>query len=207
MDAVIPKNPENKEQMKNQKTVFLILSFSLSCFINNVYSIDNYKIGDSLYVWAKDGLKLWEEPNTKSKLIKTIPFGWNIIVEEKTSKTFNVKVKAEISKDYTSDLTQPLILKGKWVKVKCIKTGNIGFLVDQYLLRAKPRLEDPNHPTLLIDEKYESDTIYYHNTIPNKEGVYRKIKREYKSGITVTEAVTEKGNFKTYQLKNYSLEE
>jgi len=193
--------------MEKYKKVFLVASFFSICLINNAYSIDNYYVGDSLYVWAKNGLKLWEKPNTNSKLIESIPFGWKIIVNEKTPETFNVKVNAEISQDYTSDSTQPLILKGNWVKVKCIETGNIGYLIDQYLLKVKPRLENPNYLMLLIDEKYELDTLYYNDTIPNKDGIYKKIRRKYKSGIIVTEVVTEKGNFKTYKLKNYSLEE
>ena len=193
--------------MKYLKKPFLIVSFSLICFLNKAYTIDNYQVGDSLYIWAKNGLKLWEEPNIKSELIESIPFGSRIIVDEKTSKSFNVKVNAEISNDYTSDSTQPFILKGNWVKVKCLKSGKIGYLIDQYLLKAKPILKNPNYQLLLIDEEYTLDTIYYNITIPNKEGVYRKIRKEYIGGITVTETMTEKGIFKTIQLKNYSIEE
>lgn len=193
--------------MKYFKKTFFIVSFSLICFLNKAYTIDNYQVGDSLYIWAKNGLKLWEEPNIKSELIESIPFGWRIIVNEKTSEKFNVKVNAEISKDYTSDSTQPFILKGNWVKVKCLKSGKIGYLIDQYLLKAKPILKNPNYQSLLIDEEYKLDTIYYNTTIPNNEGAYLKVRKEYKEGITVTGTMTEKGNFTTIQLKNYSIEE
>lgn len=60
---------------------------------------------------------------------------------------------------------------------------------------------------LLIDEKYELDIFYCNDIILNKDGIYKKIRRKYKSGIIVIEVVIEKGNFKIYKLKNYLFEE
>lgn len=82
--------------MEKYKRVFLVVLFFLICFIISVYLIDNYYVGDFLYVWVKNGLKLWEKLNINFKLIELILFGWKIIVNEKIFEIFNVKVNVEI---------------------------------------------------------------------------------------------------------------
>jgi len=88
----------------------------------------NYKIGDTLYVWAKSGLKLRSSPNTKSNIIQALVTGTEVKVIEKTNKNFAYKLY-EASK-YEK---HPFLLYGKWVKIEA--NGNTGYVFDSFLLK------------------------------------------------------------------------
>lgn len=193
--------------MRLQQKARFVLLFLVLGLPGHIYSIDQYHLGDTLFVWAKNGLKLWKEPSINSKLVEILPFGNEVVVKQKTSIKFNIKVKALISGDYSNDNTEPYILYGNWVKVLNLKTGNSGFLIDQYLLKEKPLIDNSLPFRLLIDQNYVIDTIYNNDLTPNKDGVYKKLDRKYSNGNNEITEIPEKASITTIYLKDYSIEE
>lgn len=58
----------------------IALLFSSIFFFNTSLASDNYKTGDTLYVWANSGLNLRKGPGTNFKTIDKISFGERVVV-------------------------------------------------------------------------------------------------------------------------------
>lgn len=116
------------------------------CIINILFcflllpamAADNYALNDTLYVWARNGLNLREQPDLKGKVIKTLESGTRVIVREMTEK----KLTLNSGVDTTEFTKEPYLLKGEWILVE-IDSGRKGYLFDVYLLKfPTPRLTD-----------------------------------------------------------------
>lgn len=132
--------------MKNITLIILI-------FILNVqygFSIISYQQGDTLFNWAKSGLKIREDVGFKSEVIETIPFGESLV---------SMAWKGEYSRDYFEILDtykveegkkQPVIFRGQWVKINF--KGNIGYVFDAYLSKLSPPKKRYDLKDFLTDE-------------------------------------------------------
>ena len=109
-----------------KKTILLILILITAL---KLAASDDYEVGQKLFVWAKSGLNIRANAGTGYSIVDRIPFGEKVLVLEKTEFNYNVKA--------IDNPTNPLILKGNWVKIES-KKGVIGFVIDQYLLSLKP---------------------------------------------------------------------
>lgn len=159
--------------MKRIISILVLVSF----LFNNLYSSDEYKVGDELFVWAKSGLNLRLEPSTKSTILISLPFGETVTIIAKSNKTFNVTGVLKTDRDYHKENVDPIIFKGNWVQVKS-SSGKIGFVIDQYLLSLKPKdLTEDNLFGLQLD-LISMDTTFFENNETNFI-----VKKNYGDGI------------------------
>lgn len=104
-----------------------VLSISLLfSFVHSVYAIKSYKVSDTLYVWAKNGLFLRSEPSTTSEKLTKLEYGSELIVVEQVLK--KVAFSVEEFKGFR--------IKGFWVQVSV--NNQIGYVFDGYLSKLKP---------------------------------------------------------------------
>jgi len=68
--------------MKKKELFILVISIFISI---NTFAISDYKIGDTLYVWAKKGLQLRSDPSFTSDPITLIDYGEYIETLDKKS--------------------------------------------------------------------------------------------------------------------------
>ena len=150
----------NLVTMKIFTTIFLLL-FS----IHFIYGADNYKEGDTLYVWANSGLNLRSSPAKDSKLIETLEPGTQLTVVDITNNEFVYKLYP--SSNYEK---HPYLLYGNWVKV-ISGSGKEGFVFDSFLLDIpiEPNLD---YESYLESISYKIDTSESKNqyTQPYKRG-------------------------------------
>jgi hypothetical protein len=93
-------------------------------------SIDSYKLGDSLYVWALSGLTLRKQPAPDADKIAVLSYGALAIPLNYT----NVSLSTELIKpghNPEGKKTPAYTLKGRWVEVKTDQGQ--GFIFDGYL--------------------------------------------------------------------------
>lgn len=99
----------------------------------SAWSIDHYREGDTLFVWAKSGLNLRVEASNNGEKMLTIPYGSYLI--SKGSKTFLEKGDKEeavlFCTNFESKKKSAISLPGQWVEV--VYNGNRGYLFDLYL--------------------------------------------------------------------------
>jgi len=162
--------------MKKVIAIILIIVSNLS----HLQCADNYELGDILYVWAKSGLNVRVGPGTDNHIIAKIPFGESVLIWGKTDKTYNVVGIDTIGAYRYPDLKiEPVIFKGNWVQIQLLD-GQVGYVIDQYLLRYKPKA---------IDRKFSSglnlEIISTSPVLPIGEEAYSKTKTEYEGNITV----------------------
>ena len=90
-------------------------------------TVDICQTGDVLYVWAKTGLNLRQEPTIHSKRLTILLPGTEVKVLGFTQKRFAIKTLRK-----TDDEQNPFVIKGNWILVQ---VGDIqGFVLDTYLL-------------------------------------------------------------------------
>ena len=121
------------------KNLFLILFLFCSKIL---FAINEYSIGDKLFVWAEGGLSLREEAGGKSKAILIIPHGAKIeaLQESNIGATKDIKVQIIQESVFTNEedktiKTFPLSLSGKWLKIKYKEKE--GYVFDGFLSHLK----------------------------------------------------------------------
>lgn len=181
--------------------VFLL--FALAFCAHPLFAIDDYQAGDTLYIWAKSGLKVRSTPNLNADVTSALPFGSKVELLATTEAAFNTKVDAQV----TEPDTGPIILKGHWAKIKDITTGETGYVADQYLLRIRPSSAPGLYAPQIPAAAQKVDTIYYNKMKPNTTGNYIHTHTTYAKGVEATLKVTDKGNLLTARLEGYSIEE
>ncbi len=115
--------------------IFCILL--LSCF-ENAFSIDNYKAGDTLYVWAPNGVTLRTEKSEHSGKILAIKYGEKVVTKEQRETYDNPgysMLEIDLDKNNRID-DNDFSLKGLWVEVKYGNT--VGYIFDGYLSKLIP---------------------------------------------------------------------
>lgn len=171
-------------------------------------SIDLFAFGtgDTLFVWARNGLKIKESPNTSSKVVCNIPFGTPITIKEKTDFTFNmVEVKGAKPTEYSMK-TDPIILYGNWVKI-VTSSGKTGYTIDQYYRKEKPYSLKCNNYSGLNLEVRSIDTSYISPIRFDGDGLNLIIKKKYEHGIENEERLGGCWWSSTYELPNFSVSE
>ncbi len=121
-------------------SIILILLISTA----TSFSISRYFENDTLYVWAKGGLKLRNSDNFNSTILDTITFGDSIIALEGKYLPWNdfyinenVKLMHNDSKG--AIYYKKIKLKGSWVRVRY--KNIVGYVFDAYLSKMKiPKL-------------------------------------------------------------------
>lgn len=93
-------------------------------------SKDGYRIGDTLYVWSDNGLKLREEPGLKAWALGVLYACDPVVVSEITENEQAIKM---LDVDPESDEKHPYFLKGNWIQVNTLD-GRTGYVLDVYLL-------------------------------------------------------------------------
>ena len=166
--------------MKKGFVIILILISNL----NHLKCADNYELGDILYVWAKSGLNVRVSPWTDSNVIAKLPFGESVLVLGKTDKTYNVMGIDTINIYRVPNLkVEPIIFNGNWVQIQTLD-GQVGYVIDQYLLRYKVQSVDGNFASGLNLKIISIDTIFRKSILPNGEAMNSKTKVKYEGGIT-----------------------
>lgn len=117
--------------------VFLL--FALFAGMYSASAIEQYREGDTLFVWAKSGLVLRAADDFKSEKIITLPFGAAV-------KTHSYKYRDEDIAEIEIAVVQPYNFNGKkypgytipgqWVQVTA--QGKTGYVFDGYLSKYPP---------------------------------------------------------------------
>lgn len=171
----------------------------------NSIGADKYNVGDNLWVWAKNGLNLRNGPGTNFKVIGKLGFGEELLVTEKSEKAYNIMGISDTRSNYHSKKVDPLIFRGKWVKVKS-QSGEEGFLIDQYLLSVQPK--EINKPQYDINlDLSRVDTVYKSPIIQDGSGLNITIEKTYLDDIKLIESSGGYWAESTYIFPDYSVEE
>jgi hypothetical protein len=153
----------NKTKMKRLIIVFILLLFC----IENSFSINNYKAGDTLYVWAPNGVTLRTEKSEYSDKIIAIKYGEKIVTMEPREIYENPEssvLEIDLNKNNRID-DNDFSLNGLWVKVQF---GNIiGYIFDGYLSK-------------LIPMNSTESFIEYTDRSFNKLKVFKNFKEDYR---------------------------
>lgn len=101
----------------------------------NCFAIEYYAPGDSLWVWAKNGLNIRETPSEKSRVIGQVEHGEPVVALDYQDRNLPYEVeeiKAKIETVDNQKVTRPnFVLNGYWAKVKY--KGMTGYVFDAYL--------------------------------------------------------------------------
>lgn len=177
-----------------------IINILLCFLLLPARAADNYALNDTLYVWARNGLNLREQPDLKGKVIKTLEPGARVIVREITEKKLTLNSGAD-----TSELIkEPYLLRGEWILVE-IDSGRKGYLFDVYLLKfhtpsesaykIQEYLLEIRKEELSIDtiwnpegiERYESDSEIYTVKINSNNGIRSSVTYNSALGLRISE--------------------
>lgn len=107
-------------------------------FLSTSILATNYSIGDTLYVWARNGVNLRETPSMQGKVIEVLKYGVKIeIVNQDEKKNYNYEYLLPAKKyDYNNNKIKPLSLNGYWIKVKVGE--KTGYTFNKLLLEYEP---------------------------------------------------------------------
>lgn len=182
------------------------LTFCISLIIlSSIYSFgaDNYEVGDTLFIWSKNGLNLRSSPGINFKILEVLNFGDELHIESKTNRNHNVIGLSETN-EFGKNVDS-LVFEGNWVKVKT-KTGIEGYVIDQYLLSVKPNEKDKTFlydinlevcqvDTTSNDSKYDVNRLNY------------TVMKTYVKGIKSFESSGEAWGESIFLIPDYSIEE
>lgn len=169
------------------------------------FSADNYKVGDTLYVWAKSGLTLREGPSVKFARIDALGFGSPVVVVAKSEAPFNVQAFTPAPKEYLIGRVEPVIFYGHWVKVRT-HSGQIGNVIDQYLLPIVPiALLDYKQYRLNIEILTVDTTFLELNR--REDGPYLTTLTRYGNQIECSKTIDSKCSYASYSFHDFSIEE
>lgn len=168
---------------------------------------DQYQVDDTLYLWCKRGFKLRERPAMDAKVISILSSAAQVTVVYKTDTPIHIRgfwkpswAKAPLPGRHHK------ILYGSWVCVRT-KAGDVGFVLDQYLLKLRPAREhDSEYLSLKIPIEHR-DTIRFVRDEANGYTELLEIKTRYLGGIVVHNFGNSKGSEAEYVFPNLTIEE
>lgn len=166
---------------------------------------DNYQIGDVLYVWAKSGLNQRETPQTISKVKTKLLYGSEVKVLAKTNISYSIRGINEVKFEHSGVSFPALVFEGEWVKIKNA-SGEIGYVIDQYLLKDKPiKLQESTYFQLNL-KLTKTDTLFQK---PNTggESAYLKLEQAFAGKIELAQRISSIYVSKEYIFKDHSMEE
>jgi len=184
--------------------IFTLLSLLLT---KNIFSADHYKIGDQLYVWARNGINVRNGPGTNYTILKTISFGDAVVIVDTTLIKYNLTaMEADMEQDpgYKID---PLILRGHWVKVS-IDSVLTGYVIDQYLLTIEPEnlygldAHENNYLKIISIDTTWRNPVEHHGNEP-----HYCLKITFDQKITRGSCPSEIGSEVSFEFPGFSIEE
>ncbi len=114
----------------------LSILFCLSTF--NCFAIDYYNPGDTLWVWAQNGLNIRAQPDALAKIVGKAENGAQVVSLE--SMDTNLPYAVEVIKKSVREITDSEKVKcpnfeltGHWAKINY--KGIVGYVFDAYLSR------------------------------------------------------------------------
>ena len=115
------------------KTKILFSLFYLAT--NYCFAIDDYVAGDSLWVWARNGLNIREMPNDSAKVLGVAKNGGQVVALENQTRNWPYEIeeiKASVESRHNKVINHPSFeLQGYWAKIEY--NGIIGYVFDAYL--------------------------------------------------------------------------
>ena len=98
--------------MKNSIVVLLVILIQ-----NFLFGITEYKPNDELYVWAKSGLNLRENPNSDAQVLIKIPFGEKVISQDYKNyyeyEYRSIRIVQEVGGYEIKSAQDMILIKGK----------------------------------------------------------------------------------------------
>ncbi|MFK8004976.1 MAG: SH3 domain-containing protein [Saprospiraceae bacterium] len=153
---------------------------------NNLFSIERYSKGDTLFNWATK-LNLRTTSDLNSEVVHQILQNEKIIVDQnKYSKEEDFLINKN-AKNWEKAIT------GKWVKI--IYKNQIGYLFDAYLSKYN------------FSQIQNSNNYISNDTILNKIGFEIFTRKKYASGIIIEEGVDTEWGETIYYIFDFSMEE
>jgi len=153
------------------------------------------------YVWADSELNVRQGPGTDQVVIEKIAFGDSVQVLAETDRSYNISgiQKVDSTQRYFTryERKAPFILYGKWVEV-LTSTGNIGYVVDQYLLPLRPSSSEG-----IRLEMISVDTV----TKVYDDYEQRFIVSQYAGGVSTSDLINEKGYEESFTFPNMSIQD
>jgi len=180
-----------------------------TCIINILFcflllqaaAADNYSLNDTLYVWARNGLNLREQPDLKGKVIKTLQPGARVIVRAITEK----KLTLDSGVDSSDYVKEPYLLKGRWILTET-DSGEKGYLFDVYLLKyPAPKITDYSPNDYLIYQWKSQISI--DTTWDNEYRQSGEIKYRMREGISSTKSFRRESNPLSMEIDGFSIED
>lgn len=177
---------------------------------NSAFCADHYKVGDTLFVWAKSGLNLRSDATTKSDILAKIPIGEELKIVALSDMRYNTELINTIDSNYVQVKSirkiDPLILFGNWVKVQT-ESGLEGYVIDQYLLLLRPYLERGEYDSMLKLDLISIDTLYKNPKPSGGEGLNTVVKKKFNDRIKLIEKSGGVWREEKYVFEGYSIEE
>ena len=114
------------------KRIQLILVIAISfLFTQFGFSATTYQPGDSMFVWAKSGLKMRTTPSLQGDKILTIPYGTKVKIDSYQEELPEIKVRVVEAQKIADMDYKSFYLKGHWCRVVYLNT--VGYIFDGYL--------------------------------------------------------------------------
>lgn len=192
-----------------QFLIIIMLSFAQA----TAYGINEYQLGDTLFVIARTGLNLRSDPGLKGKILTTIPYRHRLIMkEEKPPYPWLNTDSVQIFESHhwykaKNETTTPYWIKGKWAKVEY--NGTEGYVFDGYLSKNEPLSKNENGG-------FESFEDYIRRNYTLEDSIqaeydsypdYRSTKLEFGSGCIIEYGTTTKTGWKRIFIYDFSIEE
>jgi Bacterial SH3 domain len=145
--------------------------FFLLFIATQSYAIDYYKPGDTLWVWAKNGLNIRSEPNASSSVLGKIENGNKVIMLDYPEKgvSFSIEeIKKTVVEDPETGKKRQIHfnLDGYWAKIQY--GSQVGFVFDAFLSRF-PTILNRQYETK-TDEDFHVDCLKKHHLLLKKIG-------------------------------------
>ncbi len=149
----------------------LLFVFMLSATVAGAQFSTPYSLaGDSLFVWAKDGLSLRSEPSSKSSKKRGLPYGTPVVVVERGKSDSVTVIPAATDKE--GKRTPAFRLHGNWLRICAGR--DTGYVFGGYLSKIEP---------------YKSNQDKHASISAWLEQITGKLStREYRNGYTIAYA-------------------
>ena len=185
------------------KRIQLILVIAISFLFNQFGTAAAlYQPGDSLYVWAKSGLKMRVEPNLKGDKVLTIPYGTKLKIDSYEEELPEIKIRVVESQKIDGLTYKSFYLKGHWCRVNYL--GTIGYVFDGYLSKLPPFDLSPylseNEVKHKVTESFESYAEKHFGILHQLDEAQEpalvnpvSIRKIYGNGMLIEEGVSKGG--------------
>ncbi len=204
-DRINPIEESNHSNIKHVRCEKSILNTHKSK-TPSYLTVGHYDTGDLMFVWAKSGYNLREEPHTNSSILSLVGFGEGLTVIERTHRNYVDKAVSYVDHSFSDDIATPYIINGHWVKVRT-DSGLEGYVIDQYLLSIEPKNKSNPIEYYLNIPMVEKDVKILRELMINGDTLFTEIGYKYDHRIKSTLAHTSTGAKTTYKLLNFTIKE